>query len=179
MLRLARSMFAMADDDDSGEVSREEFTKWASSHLMSNRLLRAFNKAKKTSAGESQAPGQPGGGVRAASGSGAGSGQQVRALHRAHSSKFRAAAKAARVTKNHKAKMLNKIATEQAMEQLTQVTAFDLGEVKRLRQVFGAVLAGMWPVAGDEGCTPGPHRPWCRQLLSCDIDVSPSPVVRA
>ena len=139
MLRLARSMFAMADEDNSGEVSRDEFTQWASKNLMSNRLLRAFNKAKKTSAGQAE---KQGGASTSAGGSGAGSGQQVRQLHRQQSSKFRAAARAARVTKNRKAKLLNTIATEQAMEQLTEVTAFDLGEVKRLRHVFGAVLEG-------------------------------------
>ena len=137
MIRLARSMFKVADADDSGEVSKDEFQQWARSHLLSQRLVRAFQAAKATQVGTDDAGTGPQGKMTTQ--------QRLRHIHRVHSGRFRDKAKAAREASQRKAAQLSRIATENAMEQLTKLTSFDIGEIKRLRQIFGKILAGVCP----------------------------------
>lgn len=137
MIRLARSMFQVADEDGSGKINKAEFIQWAKSHLLSNKLVRAFRRAKKLRApSDDEVEHKLHGGKRAKS---------VRDMHVAHSNKAREDARRARVARKRKAKLLTTIASGKAMEELTRLTAFDIGEIKRLRQVFASVLEGrLW-----------------------------------
>ena len=153
MIRLARSMVKVADADDSGEVSKDEFQQWARSHLLSQRLVRAFQAAKATQVGTDDAGTGPQGKMTTQ--------QRLRHIHRVHSGRFRDKAKAAREASQRKAAQLSRIATENAMEQLTKLTSFDIGEIKRLRQIFGKILAGVCPRLCGFIKRPMMQRVWC------------------
>lgn len=126
--KLAVNMFAAADDDESGELSCEEFCEWAEGHVVSQRVLRSFKRVRTVTVNaRSRSTRRPQSPKRASSPA------------RSPAERMRR-----RVTKNKlKEQQRKEEHAKQVLRDIKKVSKFDGAELRRLRDVFAAAAGSI------------------------------------